>query len=177
MHTLRDVMPNGPSDVQERAGRNESRYRNLNERMEPSNAVHVWVDPPMPDWICECASTECMTPVPLTIAEYEAVRAESTHFLVVPDEEHLSLAVERVVLRNERYWVVEKLGEAAEVSQELDPRAERVVSAVRSKPAPHGSVFASPSQRRTAAHRSRGASRTHVSLEACRSVLRAKRSI
>ena len=27
------------------------------------NAVHVWVDPPMPDWICECASTECMQPV------------------------------------------------------------------------------------------------------------------
>ena len=53
---------NDVSDVQERAGRNESRYRNLNERMEPSNAVHVWVDPPMPDWICECASTECMQP-------------------------------------------------------------------------------------------------------------------
>ena len=116
-------MANGVSDVQERAGRNESRYRNLNERMEPSNAVHVWVDPPMPDWICECASTECMQPVRLTIAEYEAVRAESTHFFVVPSDEHLSPAVERVVHRNERYWVVEKMGEAAEVSEELDPRA------------------------------------------------------
>ena len=85
--------------------------------------MHVWVDPPMPDWICECASTECMKPIRLTIAEYEAVRAESTHFLVVPEDEHLSPAVERVVQRNERYWVVQKIGEAAEVSQELDPRA------------------------------------------------------
>jgi len=110
--------------LQERAGQNESRYRNLNERMEPHNAVHVWVDPPMPDWICECASRECMTPVRLTLPEYEAVRAEPTHFLVVPNDEHLSLAVEHVVVRNERYWVVEKFGEAAEVSEELDPRSE-----------------------------------------------------
>ena len=117
------IVSNRVSDVQERAGRNESRYRNLNERMEPSNAVHVWVDPPMPDWICECASTECMKPVRLTLPEYEAVRAESTHFLVVPSDEHLSPVVERVVQRNERYWVVEKFGEAAEVSEALDPRS------------------------------------------------------
>ncbi len=91
--------------------------------MEPHNAVHVWIDPPMPDWICECASTECMRPVQLTLVEYEAVRAKPTYFLVAPTDEHLSSAVERVVQRNERYWVVEKIGEAAEVSKELDPRS------------------------------------------------------
>lgn len=115
-------MPNDVSDVQARAGENESRYRSLNERMERHNAAHVWVDPPMPDWVCECASTECK-PVRLTIAEYEAVRSEPTHFFVVPNDEHLSLAIERVVERNERYWVVEKIGKAAEVSEELDPRS------------------------------------------------------
>lgn len=115
------VSPKVP-ELQERAARNESRYRALNERMEASNAVHVWVDPPMPDWVCECASPECMKPVRLTIAEYEAVRANSTHFFVLPSEEHLSPAVERVVERHDRYWVVEKIGEAAEMSDELDPR-------------------------------------------------------
>ncbi len=122
--TLRVAVSNDVSELEERAGRNESRYRNLNERMEPHNAVHVWVDPPMPDWICECASTECMKPVRLTLSEYEAVRAEATHFLVVPSDEHLSRAVERVVERNERYWVVQKIGEAADVSEELDPRPD-----------------------------------------------------
>ncbi|MDQ3380817.1 MAG: hypothetical protein M3546_10955 [Actinomycetota bacterium] len=117
-------MSNDVSELKERAGRNESRYRSLNERMEPHNAVHVWVDPPMPDWICECASTECMKPVRLTLAEYEAIRAEATHFLVVPNDDHLSLAVERVVQRNDRYWIVEKIGEAAEVSEELDVRSD-----------------------------------------------------
>jgi hypothetical protein len=112
------------SELQDRAGHNESRYRALNDRMERHNAVHVWVDPPMPDWVCECASAGCTKPVRLTIAEYEAVRAESTHFFVLPSEEHLTPAVERVVERNDRYWVVEKIGEAAEVSEELDPRSD-----------------------------------------------------
>jgi len=111
------------SELQERAARNESRYRALNERMEAHNAVHVWVDPPMPDWVCECASTECMKPVRLTHPEYEAVRAQPTHFFVSPSEEHLTPAVERVVERYERYWVLEKIEEAAEVSEELDPRS------------------------------------------------------
>jgi hypothetical protein len=111
------------SQLQERAAHNESRYRTLNERMEAHNAMHVWVDPPMPDWICECASPECTKPVRLTIAEYEGVRAVPTRFFVLPSEEHLSPAVERVAERHERYWVVEKLGEAAEVSEELDPRS------------------------------------------------------
>ena len=111
------------SELQERAARNESRYRALNERMKAHNAMHVWVDPPMPDWVCECASLECMKPVRLTQAEYEAVRAEPTHFFVVPSEEHLTPAVEDVVERHERYWVLEKIEEAAEVSEELDPRS------------------------------------------------------
>jgi hypothetical protein len=117
------AVPPDVSEVQERAAHNESRYRALNERMEPSNAVHVWVDPPMPDWVCECANTGCMKPVRLTIDEYEAVRANATHFFVLPGDEHLSPAVERVVQRHDRYWVVEKIGEAAEVSEELDPRS------------------------------------------------------
>ena len=111
------------TELQERAAHNEERYRALNERMEASNAAHVWVDPPMPDWVCECASRECMQPVRLTIPEYKAVRAVATHFFVLPADEHLSPAVERVVERYDRYWVVDKIGEAAEVSEELDPRA------------------------------------------------------
>ena len=90
------------SELQERAAHNESRYRALNERMEPSNAVHVWVDPPMPDWVCECANTGCMKPVRLTIAEYEAVR-RARPLLRPTAEEHLSPGVERVVERHDRY--------------------------------------------------------------------------
>ena len=38
-------------------------------------------------------------------------------------DEHVWPDVENVTERNQRYWVVEKLGEAARVSGELDPRS------------------------------------------------------
>jgi hypothetical protein len=58
----------------ERAAMNQSRFREYNERIEPHNAVHHWVDPPYADGICECAFEECTLPMRLTVAEHEAVR-------------------------------------------------------------------------------------------------------
>jgi hypothetical protein len=107
----------------ERAAQNQSRFRDYNERIEPLNRVHTWTEPPMPDWVCECASVNCVVPVRLTMAEYEAIRADPTRFLVVPSDEHVLPDVERVIERHERYWVVEKLGQAAEMSEALDERA------------------------------------------------------
>jgi hypothetical protein len=106
----------------EGAARNQSRFREYNERIEPHNRAHTWNEPPMPDWVCECAFVECVMPVRLTIAEYEAVRADPTCFLVAPGDDHVVPDVERVIERHERYWVVEKIAEAAEVSEALDAR-------------------------------------------------------
>jgi hypothetical protein len=109
--------------VEARAARNESLFREINERIEASNAAHHWVDPPYADWVCECADEGCSAPVQLTVEEYEAVRANPAHFLVTPSDEHVSSEVEEIVHRHERYWVVEKLGDAGDVSEELDPRS------------------------------------------------------
>jgi hypothetical protein len=102
--------------------RNQARYREYNERIEPHNRVHNWVDPPMPDWTCECGRETCAEPVQLTVEEYEAVRSDPTHFLVAPSSEHVISSVERIVEKQDRYWVVEKLGEAGQISEDLDPR-------------------------------------------------------
>jgi hypothetical protein len=107
-----------------RAAANESLFREINERIEASNASHHWVDPPYADWVCECAHVECAVPVQLTVQEYEAVRANPVQFFVSPSEEHVTFGVEQVVQRHDRYWVVEKRGAAAEVSEELDPRSD-----------------------------------------------------
>jgi hypothetical protein len=112
----------------ERAARNQSRFREYNERIEPHNRVHYWVEPPMPDWVCECASDECLAPLQLTIAEYQSIRADPTHFLVAPGESHVVPDVERVIERHDRYWVVEKLGQAADMSEALDERAREAAS-------------------------------------------------
>jgi hypothetical protein len=113
-----------PTDPSERAARNEDRFRQLNEEIEPTNAAHAWFDPSMPDWVCECANEDCAQAVTLTVADYEAVRAEPTHFLVAPSAEHVVSGVERVVERHESYWVVEKVGEAGDLAEVLDERTD-----------------------------------------------------
>jgi hypothetical protein len=111
------------SETPDRAARNQDRFRTYNERIEPHNAAHVW-SPPYADWVCECADLDCIEAVGLTLAEYESVRADPRHFLVVPSDGHVFPEVERVVARHERYWVVEKQGDAAEVAERLDQRGD-----------------------------------------------------
>ena len=103
-----------------RKARNEIQLRKLNERIE---ADHLRVQPSVAAWICECADESCALPVKLTIAEYEAVRAEPTHFLVAPSDEHVSPDIEYVVRREPEYWIVAKTGVGAVMSRrEQNPR-------------------------------------------------------
>jgi hypothetical protein len=113
-----------PSSLPERAARNEDRFRKINEEIEPSNAAHAWFEPSSPDWVCECANEGCTQAVRLSVAEYESVRAEPTHFIIAPTSEHLVPGVERVVARHEGYWVVEKLGRAGALTEILDERTD-----------------------------------------------------
>jgi hypothetical protein len=114
----------------ERAARNESLFREHNESVEMDNAIYQRAGSALAEWICECADEACAVPVQLTVAEYEAVRADATHFLVAPGEAHITADIERVVKREERYWIVEKRGRAAEVSEKFDPRGP---SSIRSE--------------------------------------------
>jgi hypothetical protein len=108
------------SDDAVRAAKNEVVLRDLNERLKTY--------PPSPnklfsEWVCECADMTCMKPVELSIEEYEMLRAEPTRFVVAPGAEHVNPEIERVVQREKRYWVVEKLGVGAEISEKFDPRS------------------------------------------------------
>jgi hypothetical protein len=108
----------------ERKAENESRLRQRNEELQAHNAAYNWVDPPYADWLCECGDLDCTAPVQLTVREYESVRDVPTHFLVSPSHDHVEPEIERVVEQNDRYWVVQKLGLAGVVAQELDPRSD-----------------------------------------------------
>jgi hypothetical protein len=103
-----------------RKARNEILLRKLNERIEDH---HLRVQPAVATWVCECADESCAQPVPMSIAEYEAVRAEPTHFFIAPGEEHLHPKIEYVVRREPQYWVVAKIGVGAEMSRrDQEPR-------------------------------------------------------
>jgi hypothetical protein len=103
-----------------RAAKNEALLRSYNEQVE---ARHKLVEPSLAKWLCECADPNCAEYVSLSVEEYEAVRKKPRQFLVAPSSEHVSPRIERVVRREERYWLLEKIGVGALVSEELDPRS------------------------------------------------------
>jgi hypothetical protein len=102
-----------------RAARNQSLFRQVNERIEELNEEFAKVAP-MGDWICECADEDCFEPVSLTVAEYQEIRTHPARFPVLPG--HEVPEVETVVETHERYLVVEKRGAAREFAVANDPR-------------------------------------------------------
>jgi hypothetical protein len=105
-----------PRDPRER---NEALFREINERIEDVGTALAPDDVPML-FLCECDDKECVEKVSATRAEYEAIRAVATHFVVLPG--HEDPGVEHVVQKTERFLVVEKEGEAAHEAQKDDPR-------------------------------------------------------
>jgi hypothetical protein len=72
------------------------------------------------DLACECLDTACTERVTLTVAEYEAIRADSNRFFVLPG--HEVPEVEETVRSEEHYVVVSKLPPGDEVAMKLDTR-------------------------------------------------------
>ena len=104
-----------------RLARNETLYREVNERVsEVAEQFEADTDTPI-GFICECGAGGCTEPIPLTLAEYEAIRAEPTRFAVVPG--HELPEIESIVGRHPAYLVVEKREkEAQKAARETDPR-------------------------------------------------------
>jgi hypothetical protein len=104
----------------ERIGRNEALFREVNERIE---AMHEAMESPVSDadFLCECGSAACTEHIHMSLAEYEAVRSDKTTFAVVSGHEEPS--VEVVVERRPGYDVVRKLpGTPAEIAANESPR-------------------------------------------------------
>jgi hypothetical protein len=105
-----------------RLAENEALFREVNERVE-AIAVRQGDDDHVYEFYCECSNTDCTMQVPATLAVYEAVRASGRRFLVRP--EHVIPEAEAVVERTDEWWVIEKLGDAGEFAERLDPRGRK----------------------------------------------------
>jgi len=102
---------------EERHGRNEALFREVNERIRDITTYDSDVE-----FLCECADEDCRQAIHMTLGEYEGVRADPTHFAVVPGHEMND--IENVILANDRFAVVEKrVGDATQVALESDPRS------------------------------------------------------
>lgn len=105
-----------PRDSRER---NEALFRAVNERIEDVSQT-VPRDEQLMQFLCECDDKACAEKISAARAEYEAVRAVATHFIVLPGHEDPD--IEHVVLQNERFLIVEKEGRAAQDAEKSDPR-------------------------------------------------------
>jgi hypothetical protein len=101
-----------------KAARNQSLCREVNERIEA--LAETVGDLQL---ICECASLDCQEILNLSVAEYEQIRSSSVRFPIALG--HDVPEFENVVLLHDRYAVVQKRGNAAEVSVKLDPRSRQ----------------------------------------------------
>ena len=99
-------------------GANEAMFRRLNELL--NEVARRGGVPGEIVFLCECGDDACAEEIDLHPQEYERVRAVDTHFVVRPG--HFAPEVEIIVAQNDRYWIVEKTGEAAEVAEDTDPR-------------------------------------------------------
>jgi hypothetical protein len=104
----------GRVDVQEKAGKAQSLFREVNERITDflapvsgDDAVTI---------LCECADEACVEPVEIAQAEYDRVRSDPTQFII--KRGHEVPEAERLVAQNDAVSVVEKVGEAAKIAFE-----------------------------------------------------------
>lgn len=104
---------------EERLARNESLFRSVNENIEEA-ATSIPLDDHTFEFFCECSNIDCTLLLPMTVSEYERVRANPKQFVVAPG--HELPEIETVVARTSAYQIVVKEGEAAEFVTDDDPR-------------------------------------------------------
>ena len=104
---------------EERLAKNEVLFRKANDRIDESTEEHGSPAETVA-FYCECSDRDCVERVEMNGPEYEVIRSDPTQFVVLPG--HLRLEVEEVVRRAPEFLVVRKIGNAAELAVEQDPR-------------------------------------------------------
>ena len=109
-----------PDPTAERVARNNAIFREANESISDA-ARDYRFEEPVP-FICECADPGCTAIINVELHEYERVRANPTWFLDATGHYRASQGYAEVVDRRDGYDIVEKVGEAGALSEELDSR-------------------------------------------------------
>lgn len=99
--------------------RNEALFREVNERVQDKTGA--FGGDGSFEYFCECANPDCTFQITLTRSQYEDVRADPTQFAVLPL--HFTPEIEVLVRKEDAYWLVKKIGEAADYVEAVDPRA------------------------------------------------------
>jgi len=104
--------------TEERVARNDALFRDANDRIRTFASEHDLREDPVP-FICECADRRCQEILRLPLDEYEAVRSNPRWFINVPGHQVAARGAATVVEDHGDYVVVEKVGHAGEVAEQL----------------------------------------------------------
>ena len=103
---------------EERLALNEALFRAANERMSGWEERHSEEESEL--YHCECADLDCLDKLALGQADYERVRADSAHFMVVLG--HEDPEIETVIEAHEGWAIIEKNPDVQALVERTDPR-------------------------------------------------------
>jgi len=106
----------------ERVAYNDAAFREANETIRAK--TNEWKMDGLLPALCECADTSCRVVLRLTPRQYDDVRANPRWFINASGHDRSANGWVRIVAEHHRYVVVEKIGEAGEIVERLDPRAD-----------------------------------------------------
>jgi hypothetical protein len=102
----------------ERVARNDATFRAANEKIRVAAETFAATVERVP-FICECAEERCVEVVRLDLEQYREIRSNRRWFLNVPGHEVAARGWGEVVATRQEYVIVEKLGIAGEIAEEL----------------------------------------------------------
>ena len=105
----------------ERVAQNDAAFREANEAIHETAAA--WEMDGLLPVICECADTGCSQVVRLTRPEYEDVRSNPRWFINAHGHHVNGQGWAKIVAEHPRYVLVEKIGEAGEIAEQLHQRS------------------------------------------------------
>ncbi|HEU5215045.1 MAG TPA: hypothetical protein VFU30_05855 [Gaiellaceae bacterium] len=102
---------------EQRAARNESLFREVNQNIAELDELHGDATTE-PVFVCECANDACTERLTVDPDTYRRVRREPRRFLVLPG--HQDPQLERVVEIHRDFLIVEKTGVAGQVAEKTE---------------------------------------------------------
>jgi hypothetical protein len=105
------------TQTQERAARNEVLFREANEKLGIKRQ-ELDIDGRTP-FLCECGDPGCTELIRLSLEQYEHVRSHANWFVVADGHD---AGEARIAEDQDGYTIIQKVGVAARIAEEQNPR-------------------------------------------------------
>lgn len=104
----------------ERIVRNDAIFREANEGIREAAEEHLTDGDEHVPFVCECADENCREFVQMTLAEYQLIRSDPRLFVNVAGHQASAHGWAEAVASRDGHVVVEKVGPAGDLAEELE---------------------------------------------------------